>query len=64
MALSVLYSCCAGLDVHKATVVACVLLTASSGKVSKEIRTFRTTTPDLLLLRDWLTKWGVTHVAM
>jgi transposase len=64
MALSVLYPCCAGLDVHKATVVSCVLITAPSGKVSKEIRTFKTTTPDLLLLQDWLAKWGVTHIAM
>lgn len=64
MALSVLYPCCAGLDVHKATVVSCVLITAPSGKVSKEIRTFRTTTPDLQALADWLQMWGVTHVAL
>ncbi len=64
MALSVLYSCCAGLDVHKETVVSCILLTAPSGKVSKEIRTFGTTTSDLQALNTWLSKRGVTHVAM
>ena len=64
MALSVMYSCCAGLDVHKETVVSCILLTAPSGKVSKEIRTFGTTTSDLQMLSTWLSKLGVTHVAM
>src|SRR6266567_4958429 len=64
MSLSVLYSRCAGLDVHKATVVACVLLTASTGKVSKAVRSFATTTAGLQTLADWLAKEGVTHVAM
>jgi transposase len=64
MALSVLYSCCAGLDVHKETVVSCLLLTAPSGKVSKEIRTFGTTTSDLQALNTWLSQRGVTHVAL
>src|SRR5258706_9603660 len=64
MSLSVLYSCCAGLDVHKKTVVACVLLTAPTGKVSKQVRTFPTTTAQLHSMRDWLSGLGVTHVAM
>ncbi len=64
MALPLLYACCAGLDVHKATVVACVLLTAAKGSVSKAIRTFATTTADLQQLADWLASQGVTHVAM
>src|SRR5712691_7855579 len=64
IALSVLYACCAGLDVHKKTVVACLLLTAPSGKVSQEVRTFATTTAGLLALADWLSSHGVTHVAM
>ena len=64
MSLSVLYPCCAGLDVHKKTVVACVLLTAANGKVSKYVRTFPTTTVQLHSLRDWLSGLGVTHVAM
>src|SRR6266567_565232 len=64
MSLSVLYSRCAGLDVHKATVVACVLLTASTGKVSKQVRTFATTTAGLQELAAWLASQGVSHVAM
>jgi transposase len=64
MSLSVLYACCAGLDVHKKTVVACVLLTTTSGKVRKQVRTFATTTAGLLALADWLGSQGVTHAAM
>jgi transposase len=64
MSLSVLYARCAGLDVHKLTVVACVLLTAASGKVSKAVRTFATTTVGLQELADWLSSQGVSHVAM
>jgi transposase len=64
MALSVLYACCAGLDVHKDTVVACVLLTTAKGKVSTTIRTFATPTASLQQLADWLVSQAVTHVAM
>jgi transposase len=52
-----------GLDVHKETVVACVRL-AVGGKVTREVRTFETTTSGLLLLLAWLTEMGCTHVAM
>jgi len=64
MGITVLYWCCAGLDVHKKTVVACLMLTAASGKVSREVRTFATTTVGLQQLADWLASQGVTHVAM
>jgi len=64
MSLHVLYARCAGLDVHKLTVVACVLLTAASGKVSKVVRTFATTTAGLQELADWLSSQEVSHVAM
>ena len=64
MGLSVLYAACAGLDVHKKTVVACVLLTAASGRVRKTVRTFATTTTAIQALTDWLRSQGVTHVAM
>jgi len=62
--MQILYERCAGLDVHKKTVVACVLLTATTGKVSRQVRTFATTTANLLALADWLGSHGVTHVAM
>ena len=54
---------CAGLDVHKQTVVACVRL-ASEGRVVTEVKTFKTTTAGLLALADFLAENGVTHVAM
>src|SRR5262245_28531954 len=54
--------CCA-LDVHKATVVACVRLVIA-GKVVKETRTFATTTASLIALSEWLTETKCTRVAM
>ena len=54
---------CAGLDVHKATVVAAVRL-AAGGRVAREVRTFATTTAGLLELAAWLAENGCTHVAM
>jgi len=49
-----------GLDVHKGTVVACIMGTG----IKKEIRTYRTMTNDLLKLKGWLQESGITHVAM
>jgi len=57
--MDVVHTFCAGLDVHKKTVVAAIIV---PGK--KETRTFETMTADLLALSDWLTTVGVTHVAM
>lgn len=62
--MQVLYAKCAGLDVHKRTVVVCVLLTLADGQVIKHKQTFGTMTPDLLALADWLKGLGVTHGAM
>jgi transposase len=62
--LTVVYRRCAGLDVPQKTVVACLLLTAASGRLTKEVRTFASTTAGLLALREWLSSQGVTHVAM
>jgi transposase len=45
---------CAGLDVHKNTVVACLRLPGHKGKRQVVHRRFATTTPQLLALRDWL----------
>jgi transposase len=58
-----LYPCCAGLDIHKETVVACVRR-VRGGRAHQEVRTFRTETSGLLALADWLTGAGVTHAAM
>jgi transposase len=62
--MQVLHDRCAGLDVHKKTVVACVWITPPQGKATHETRTFSTMTADLLALGDWLKSQGVTHVAM
>ena len=55
---------CCGLDVHQASVVACVLVGRAGPKPRKEVRTFGTTTRELLELRDWLASEGCTHVGM
>src|SRR5215475_7755443 len=55
---------CAGLDVHKKTVAVCVRVPGVQGPRHEEVRTFGTTAPELLVLRDWLVAYGVTHVAM
>src|SRR6516164_6352916 len=61
--MEVLYPHCAGLDVHKETVVACARHMVN-GTVTREVRTFKTTTKDLLALSEWLASQGCTHVAM
>jgi transposase len=61
--MEVVYRRCAGLDVHKETVVACVIIREGT-KPIKDIRTFQTMTNDLMVLHDWLQAKGVTHVAM
>ena len=61
--MEVLHARCAGLDVHKDTVVAGVRL-AADGSVKTEVRSFDTTTPGLVALADWLSAHGCTHVAM
>ena len=61
--MELLYRRCCGLDVHKETVVACLRL-VSDGKVTTEVRTFQTTTADLLRLSEWLAENECTHVAM
>src|SRR3989475_11325490 len=61
--MDVVHPKCAGLDVHQQTVVACARV--GSGKtVTHAVRTFGSTTPELLALSDWLTAHGCTHVAM
>ena len=56
--------CGCGLDVHQATVVACLLKETSCRRAKKEMRTFGTTTRELINLQDWLVSAGCTHVAM
>ena len=53
--LEVVHPRCGGLDVHKATVVACRLAAGPDGAATKAVRTFGTTTAELLEMADWLT---------
>ncbi len=53
-----------GIDVHKKSVTACVMLTDATGTASTQVHTFSTMTVGLLALGDWLQQCGVTHVAM
>ncbi len=62
--MDILYACCAGLDVHKETVVATVRRRQDNGKVHQQTRTYGTMTEQLLELGDWLHAQGVTHLAM
>src|SRR5215207_4022355 len=61
--MEVKYTHCAGLDVHKKSVVVCRITPQDDGW-REETRTFGTMTPDLLILADWLREAGVTQVAM
>jgi transposase len=62
--MDLIHPCCAGLDVHKKTVVACVRRAGPDGRVDREVRTYRTLTADLIALADWLDAEGVGPVAM
>lgn len=62
--MQVLHPRCAGLDVHKKTVVACMLITPEDGQVQRHLRTFSTLTSGLLALDDWLSTHDVSQVAM
>ena len=55
---------CAGLDVHKESVEACVRRIEANGRVHSETRHWGTMTRDLLEMADWLEAEGVTDVAM
>lgn len=62
--MKVVYTHCAGLDVHKKSVVACCVTPGPHGQPQFETRTFGTMTRDLLALSDWLSQQGVTQVAL
>jgi transposase len=61
--MELLHPHCVGLDLHKETVVACIRHMVD-GKVTTEVKTFKTTTQELMELSDWLSSQGVTHIAM
>jgi transposase len=62
--LDIVFARCAGIDVHKRTVVVCRLTRDTQGARLPETQTFGTTTGELLRLADWLTDGGCTHVGL
>jgi transposase len=62
--MEMLNRCCAGLDVHKKTVVTCIRRITDDVRVEEQVLGFGTTTAELLALADWLASYGVTKVAM
>ena len=65
--MDVVYTHCAGLDVHKKSVTACRIIPDPTGQDPEgcvALRQFGTFTLELLALADWLTEAGITHVAM
>jgi transposase len=62
--MEIMYRHCAGLDVHKKSIMANVRQMDDRGKLHVATRKFGTMTRDLLALSDWLASQGVTHVAM
>src|ERR1700677_2774227 len=61
--MEILHPHCAGLDVHKQSVVACVRHVVNS-QITTSVKTFDTTTQELMTLSEWLSAEGVTHIAM
>lgn len=61
--MELLYPRCCGLEVHKKSITACVLL-AEGEKRQKVLRRFGTVTGELRELAAWLASFSVTHVAM
>ncbi len=62
--MQVTHDRCAGIDVHKKTVVVCCLSLDTHGNPQRETRTYGTTTRELLNLCDWLSSAEITHIAM
>lgn len=62
--MEIIAGCCAGLDVHKDSVEACVRRVEQEGKLYQQIRHWGTTTRELMAMGQWLQSEGVTQVAM
>ena len=62
--MEVLYPKCAGLDVHKDSVVACARTAVDGNKATQDVKSFATTTSALLELSTWLEQHECTHVVM
>jgi transposase len=62
--MDVIHQRCCGLDIHKKSISACVIISERIGRAKKHMQVFGTMTRELLELADWLRNHGVTHAAM
>ncbi len=62
--MDVLREKCAGLDVHRSVIVACVLVSTAGGRITKEVRSFAAIASGLAEVAAWLSGFGVSHVGM
>ncbi|MDE3178634.1 MAG: IS110 family transposase [Acidobacteriota bacterium] len=62
--METILTCCAGLDVHKESIEACVRRMEPTGRLHQQTRHWATMTADLLAMAEWMSAQGVTHVAM
>ena len=62
--MEIMHRVCAGLDVHKRSIAACVRVLGESHKLESLVRTFGTMTHDIQEMKSWFEELGVTHVAM
>lgn len=62
--MDILHPRCCGVDIHKQSLTACLLVSSGDGPPRKEVRSFGTMTDELLRLGDWLAREEVTHLAL
>lgn len=62
--METIFERCCGIDVHKETLTACIMICKYGRITKKEVRTFSTMTEDIEGLRGWLRSEGITHVAI
>lgn len=62
--MEVIYEKCCGIDIHKETLTACIMIGEGNRIAKKEIRTYRTMTEDIENLRDWLKRESITYIAI
>ena len=62
--METIIACCAGLDIHKKSIEACVRRKEANDRLHQETRHWETMTRDLQAMADWMAAQGVTHVSM
>ena len=62
--MHIVHTHCAGLDVHKRTVMVAIIIPGPDGQLIKKTRSFETITASLVELSNWLIEHSITHIAM